>query len=210
MEQFSVYYDDRCIASYYCEPEENSYEYYVGWPSVYKNTVPAEYLKEKKLKKPYKLMESIMKEENRLPNTRKIVYVSGPVKIVRVPKNIDRFIVYRMNAQKGECGYSEKKYSALHYEGENTPKGMKEWASFYQFVKRDDGTFEVELEENWWWGGGHNDGGTIHCEVPEEYLDMSYDEFLQNVVTVGKAANYGFTADDLRGCSGLKEFFGFE
>lgn len=210
MDHFSVYYNDSCIASYYRYPDENRYEYYVGWPEAHKDIVPAEFLKKKELKKPYKLIESIMTEENRVKGTRKIVYESGPVRIVRNSENIDYFTVYRMNAEKGQTGYSEKRYSAPHYEGEKTPEGMSEWASFYQFVKRDDGTFEVELEENWWWGGGHNDGGTIHSEIPEEYLDMPYDEFLENVVTVGKAAHYGFTADDLKNCAGLKEFFGFE
>ena len=210
MDSYSVYYDENCIASYYCDPDERSYEYYVGWANAYKDIVPAEYLVEKKLKRPYKLMEEVMQEENRVQGTRKTVYVSGRVRIERRPKNVGYFQVYNMHASKGARGYSEKKYSADHYEGEKTPEGMKEWASFYQFVKRDDGTFEVELEENWWWGGGHNDGGTIHSDIPEEYLDMPYDEFLRNVVTVGKAAHYGFTADELRECEGLKEFFGFE
>ena len=144
-----------------------------------------------------------------MQGTRKTIFQSGPVRIERTPKNIDYFQVYRMNAKKGDKGYSEKRYSAPHYEGEKTPEGMREWASFYQFVKRDDATFEAELEENWWWGGGHNDGGTIHSEVPEEYQALPYEEFLENVVTVGKAAHYGFTAEDLKACDGLKEFFGF-
>ena len=210
MEQYLVYYNNDCIASYTCYPEEHSYEYHVSWANAYKGKVPDEYLKSRQLKKPFRLMEDIMTEENRQKGTRKTVYVSGPVKIVRKPKNVDSFVVYRMNAGKGDRGYSERRFSAPHYEGEKTPEGMKEWVSYYQFVKRDDGTFEVELEENWWWGGSHNDGGTIHCDVPEKYTDMPFDEFLENIVTVGKASHYGFTADFLRGCSGLKEFFGFD
>ena len=126
MEHFLVYYNEDCIASYYMDEKEEEYEYYVGWPKTYQGKVPEEYLKNKKLKRPYKLMKDIMTEENRLQGTRKTVYVSGPVRIVRIPKDIDHFLIYRMNAKKGEQGYSEKKYSAAHYEGEHTPEGMKE------------------------------------------------------------------------------------
>lgn len=209
MDEYLVYYNNSCIADYIRSPEEHRYEYYVSWPNAYKDIVPAEYLKTKELKKPYKLMEDILTEENRMPGTRKTAYVSGPVKVVRRPKKVGNFLIYNMHAEKNKPGYSEKRYSATHWEGEKTPEGMREWASYYQFVKYDDGTFEVELEENWFWGGSHNDGGTIHSDVPEEYLDLPYDEFLENVVTVGKAAHYGFTADHLRSISGLKEFFGF-
>ena len=75
--------------------------------------------------------------------------------------------------------------------------------------KKNDGTYEAALEENWWWGGGHNDGGTIHAEIPEEYLDLPYDEFLEELLTVARAGHYGFTAGYLKKREGLKEFFGF-
>ena len=86
---------------------------------------------------------------------------------------------------------------------------MREWASWYCINKKDDGTFEAELDEAWWWGGGHNDGGTMREEVPEEWLDLPYDELLENLVTLVRADHYGFTAEHLRRKKGLKEFFGF-
>ncbi len=58
--------------------------------------------------------------------------------------------------------------------------------------------------------GGHNDGGTIHTDIPEEWCELSYDKFLENVVTLSAAAHYGFTPDELKEKQGLKEFFGFE
>jgi hypothetical protein len=61
-----------------------------------------------------------------------------------------------------------------------------------------------------WWGGGHNEGGTIHTDIPEEWFELSYDEFLENVVTLSAASHYGFTPDELKEKQGLKEFFGFE
>ena len=35
MEQFSIYYDNSCIASYFRDDEAKEYSYYVGYPSVY-------------------------------------------------------------------------------------------------------------------------------------------------------------------------------
>ena len=86
---------------------------------------------------------------------------------------------------------------------------MREWASWYAFNKMDDGTYEAELDEAWWWGGGHNDGGTIHREIPEEWFDLPYKDFLEKVVTLAAASHYGFTAEILLAKEGLKEFFGF-
>ena len=115
------------------------------------------------------------------------IYQSGNFTVKRVPHETgERFVVYRRSAKEGEEGYSKKDYSAPHYEGPKTPEGMKEWASWYYFNKMDDGTYEAELDEAWWWGGGHNDGGTIHTAIPEEWFDMPYDEFLKNLVTLAE------------------------
>ena len=154
-------------------------------------------------------MEELMTEENRVAGTRKLIYQHDHIRIVRVPRDTEHFAVYNKFARKGSRGYSEERFDAPHYEGEKTPEGMKEWVSYYGFVKKDDGTYEAALEENWWWGGGHNDGGTIHAEIPEEYLDLPYDEYLEELLTVAKAGHYGFTAEYLKKCEGLKEFFGF-
>ena len=86
---------------------------------------------------------------------------------------------------------------------------MKEWASWYCFNKMDDGTYEAELDEAWWWGGGHNDGGTIHTAIPEEWFDLPYEEFLEHVVGLASAAHYGFTVKELKSKKGLRKFFGF-
>ena len=77
------------------------------------------------------------------------------------------------------------------------------------FNKKDDGTYEAELDEAWWWGGGHNDGGTMRQKVPEEWLDLPYDELLESLVTLVRADHYGFTAEHLRRKEGLREFLGF-
>ena len=52
-------------------------------------------------------------------------------------------------------------------------------------------------------------GGTIDVDIPKEWFSLSYDEFLERVITLASAAHYGFTIDDLKEKEGLKEFFGF-
>ena len=83
---------------------------------------------------------------------------------------------------------------------------MREWCSWYAFNKMDDGTYQAELDEAWCWGGSHNDGGTIRREIPEEWLDLPYDDFLKEVVRIASAAHYGFTPELLKERAGLKEF----
>lgn len=162
-------------------------------------------------KKPIKAIESMIKESNRVEGKRRPIYADGPFIVERIPQETsERFLVYRCDATKGQPGYSPKNHSAPHYEGEKTPEGMREWTTWYAFVKMDDGTFEAALDESWWWGGGHNDGGTIHTDIPEEWLELPYDEFLENVVTLSAASHYGFTPDELKEKEGLKEFFGFK
>lgn len=205
LEGYNVYYNEDCIASYYKDEEKNEYSYYVSYPSLFKGKVPDKYLHSfVDREKPAAFLEEIMTEEYRVQGTRKLIYRKNNLNIIRQPKDTDCFMVYNKQTSK-----NDENHSAPHYEGPGTPEGMKEWASYYQFVRRDDNTFEVQLEENWWWGGGHNDGGTIHMEIPEEYFNLSYDEFLEKVVTIGRAAHYGFDADYLRNKEGLREFFGF-
>jgi len=131
------------------------------------------------------------------------------MKMGRKSHCVEKFMIYRRSARKGEAGYSEKEYSAPHYEWEKTPEGMTEWVSWYCFNKLGSGSYEAELDEAWCWGGSHNDGGTICTEIPEEWFSLPYDAFLNRVITLSSALHYGFTAEDLKGRPGLKEFFGF-
>lgn len=156
------------------------------------------------------VLDQIIKEENRLRERKKIIYVSGPFRLEREAKlSGESFSVYRRGAEKGEADYSPLAHDAPHYEGEHTPKDMREWASWYAFNKMDDGTYEAELDEAWCWGGGHNEGGTMHRPIPEEWFKLDYDEFLEKVVSLAAAAHYGFTAEMLKKKKGLKKFFGY-
>ena len=70
------------------------------------------------------------------------------------------------------------------------------------------GTYEAELDEAWD-EGSHYGGGTIDVDIPKEWFALSYDDFLERVITLAAAKHYGFTVDDLKEKRGLKEFFGF-
>ena len=160
--------------------------------------------------KPIPLFADVICEKNRVQGRRKKIYESGPLHIERRSEETDeRFYVYRRNAEEGDPEYSPLPHDAPHYEGPHTPEGMREWASWYAFTKMDDGTYQAALDEAWWWGGGHNDGGTIHVDIPEEWQDLPYDEFLENVITLAAAKHYGFTVEILKSREGLREFFGY-
>ena len=120
----------------------------------------------------------------------------------------EKFMIYRRDAKKGEATYSPKSHSAPHFVGHYV-EGMEEWASWYCFNKKEDGTFEAELDEAWD-EGSHYGGGTIDVDIPKEWFALSYDDFLEHVITLAAATHYGFTVDDLKERKGLKEFFGFK
>ena len=117
-------------------------------------------------------------------------------------------MIYRSDAKKGEATYSPKSHSAPHFEGHYV-EGMEEWASWYCFNKKEDGTYEAELDEAWD-EGSHYGGGTIDVDIPKEWFSLSYDDFLERVITLAAAKHYGFTVDDLKERKGLKQFFGFK
>ena len=120
----------------------------------------------------------------------------------------EKFMIYRRDAKKGEATYSPKSHSAPHFVGHYV-EGMEEWASWYCFNKKEDGSYEAELDEAWN-EGSHYGGGTIDVDIPKEWFALSYDDFLERVITLAAATHYGFTVDDLKERKGLKEFFGFK
>jgi hypothetical protein len=64
-----------------------------------------------------------------------------------------------MPAKKSEATYSPKSHSAPHFVGHYV-EGMEEWASWYCFNKKEDGTYEAELDEAW--DEGSHYGGRDH------------------------------------------------
>ena len=213
-DEYRITYEDKYVGHYYIF-NDHTYSYSVNsWENELEDI--KDILKQQGLlkniesKQPIKAIDQMIDESFRVKGKKQPVYVDGPFTVTRIPQESDDcFLVYRCGAEKGEPGYSPKSHSAPHYEGPKTPEGMTEWATWYKFVKMDDGTYEAALDESWWWGGSHNDGGTIHTPIPEEWFQLPYDEFLENVVTLSAAAHYGFTPDELKEKEGLREFFGF-
>ena len=119
----------------------------------------------------------------------------------------EKFMIYRRDARRGSSDYSPKPHSAPHFVGHYV-EGVEEWASHYCINKRDDGKYEAELDEAWP-EGSHNGGGTICVDIPQEWFSLSYDEFLERIITLAAASHYGFTVDDLKEKKGLKRFLGF-
>ena len=213
-EKYNITYKDQYVGTYYIF-NDHTYSYSV---SSYNHDIEGleellaqkGLLKDMKQETPIAAIEEMIRDVHRVQGKKRPVFVDGPFTVTRVPmESTDRFLVYSRSADKGENGYSPKSHSAPHYEGPKTPEGMNEWASWYAFDKMDDGTYQASLDEAWWWGGGHNDGGTIHTDIPEEWFELPYDAFLENVVTLSAASHYGFDAEELKGKKGLKEFFGF-
>ena len=213
IDEYEVIYGDRTVGYYYVF-SDGSVSFETAWGSPWDIEKQLKDLKlDKKIehRKPLKQFSDIICEEYRIPGTRKRIYQKDMIRLERYSRETDeRYVVYKRSAEKGDPEYSPLPHDAPHNEGPHTPEGMREWASWYAFVKMDDGTYQAELDEAWCWGGGHNDGGSIRREIPEEWFDLPYDEFLENVVTLAAAAHYGFTAEMLREKEGLKEFFGFE
>ena len=213
MDSYDVIYNDRAVG-YYCVFDNGETEYSTAWGSPWDIEKELKELgldQEKRSREAVKVLDDLMHDENRVPGRKRIIYQKDSLRMERHPKETgERFSVYRRAAEIGEPDYSPLAHDASHHEGPNTPEGMREWASWYAFNRMDDGTYEAELDEAWWWGGGHNDGGTIHTEIPEEWFELPYDEFLENVVCLAAASHYGFTAEMLKEKEGLKEFFGFK
>ena len=212
-DQYHVYYKDKTVGYYYVS-DDGTIRYYLAYGNPFdmeKELKELELTEELVDVKPLKVFSDLIKDEYRVKGRKKIIYENGPLRIERETRETDEsYSVYRRNAEKGEEDYSDLPHDAPHHEGPNTPEGMREWASWYAFNKMDDGTYEAELDEAWWWGGGHNDGGTIRTPIPEEWFELTYDEFLERVVTLSAAAHYGFTPEILKKRKGLKELFGFK
>ena len=212
-DSYHVIYNEKTVG-YYSVFSDKTIRYYTVWGSpwdIEKELKELELDQERDGKEPIKAITDLIDDSYRVPGRRKIIYENGPLRLERESKETgERYSVYRRGAKEGEPDYSPLPHDAPHHEGGKEPEGMREWASWYAFNKMDDGTYEAELDEAWWWGGGHNDGGTIHREIPEEWMDLPYDEFLENVVCLAAASHYGFTAEMLKEKEGLKEFFGFK
>ena len=130
--------------------------------------------------------------------------------IERVPKRTSsRYVFFRNGAEKGQPGYSMVEHVIPHCEG-NGPTGINEWVQHYTFYKMDDGSYEAELDMAWYWGGSHCDGGEVTADIPSEWFDLPYEEFLAKVLTLVCASRFLFTVEELLSRPRLKKFFGYK
>ena len=212
-DQYQIIYNGNSIGSYSVF-DNGKAAYYTGWGcpwDIEKELKALGLEKNAEDVDAVPALEKLIQEENRVRERKQRIYEDGILRAERRPEESgERYTVYRRSAKEGDPDYSPLPHDAPHYEGSKTPEGMREWASWYAFNKMDDGTYEAELDEAWWWGGGHNDGGTIHTAIPEEWFELPYDKFLDELITLASAAHYGFTSKMLKEKKGLKEFFGFK
>ena len=215
-ERYILAYRNELIGTYYVFDDGSvSYEAYHYIPDHIRDELKQDGLSENigrniRQKGHIPFFDDLMKETNRVQGRKRVIYESGPVRMMRVPQETGkRFMVYRRSAQKGEKGYSPKDHTMPLREGRGGPDDQEKWVSWYEFVRMDDGTFEAQLDEAWYGGYGHNDGGTIRSEIPEGWSELPYDEFLERVAELAGASGFGFTADDLKEKKGLRKFFDF-
>ena len=209
-EEYYIYYEGARIGTYYVyEDGSSEFRAYRSLEPLPEEAKALGLEKDRRGKTPLPLFRAVMDKGQRVPGTRKVIWRDGPLTMERIPEDTDKFWVYRRRAEKGAPEYSPKSHSAPHREGGRVVEGMEEWASWYAFNKKEDGMFEAELDEAWN-EGSHYGGGTIRTEVPEAWLDLPWEEFLERLVTLSAASHYGFTPEDLRAKAGLKSFFGFE
>ncbi len=209
-EEFLIRWGDRRIGT--CYIYENGSSEFIAFQSSEPLPEEAKALGLEKNRRSRTLLprfKAVMDRGERAPGTRKVIWREGALSMERVPKDIDKFWVYRRSAGRGEPTYSPRSHAVPHREGSRVVEGMEEWAGWYAFNKKEDGMFEAELDEAWDEGSRYG-GGTIRAEVPEEWLEKPWEEFLERLVTLAAAAHYGFTPEELGEKPGLKAFFGFE
>ena len=77
----------------------------------------------------------------------------------------------------------------------------------YLFQNKEDGTVEFIYQEGWW-AGSHYDGATAHYTLPEEWLSLSWTEFLDVFCEKYPKEKYSYGKEELAGMSGLRNFLG--
>ena len=143
VDHYKITYNDLFVGSYYVY-EDNTCRYYVNsWKNELepiKDLLEKKgLLKDKDTKRPIAAITKMMTAENRVKGRKRSIYHCDGLTLERIPNETnERFLVYRHDANKGQPGYSDKDHSAPHYEGEKTPEGMREWTTWYAFVKMDE------------------------------------------------------------------------
>lgn len=115
--------------------------------------------------------------------------------------------IYNRFVEEGEPGYSEKDFSAPLFDGHTS--GIKRWCDRYYVRVLMDGSYQMELETSWTYGGSHSESEMVETPIPKEWFALTYDEFVDKIITLGEAQIFGFTVEDIKKAEELKEFLGF-
>ena len=127
---YVIYYKDAAVAHFHTY-EDGTYAY---GPNLGLSEETHEELKAlglgeaRKGRRPPKALSALMAKKQRVPERKRVIYQDGPLKMERKPASIPAgsFSVYDRRARKGAPDYSELPHDAPHYEGPNTPEGMRE------------------------------------------------------------------------------------
>ena len=89
-----------------------------------------------------------------------------------------------------------------------TAHGCNYRLEHYFFHCYRDGSYEFEFQEGWS-AGSHYDGGTAHNDIPEEWLALSWEEFVDRFSAAYPDNEYFITRYELLTDDKLKSFLGF-
>ena len=132
-EEYKIAYKDVHIGAYYVyEDGSSEYRFHVrtGTEPFLAELEALGLTKNHRRKTHYPRFRAILHKGEQVPGTRKRILRDGPISMERVPKDADRFSVYRRSANKGDADYSPKPHAAPHREGSRIVEGREEWASW--------------------------------------------------------------------------------
>lgn len=92
---------------------------------------------------------------------------------------------------------------------ERTAHGCNYRLEHYFFHCWRDGSYTFEFQEGWN-AGSHNDGGTAYNDIPEEWLTLSWEEFVDRFSNEYPDKEYFITRYELLSYAELKAFLGFK
>ncbi|MBR2255315.1 MAG: hypothetical protein IJ856_05855 [Candidatus Methanomethylophilaceae archaeon] len=98
-DDYEVYFKGDRVGSYYVYDDGTSSYYAYDNVRERFEGIPDELCKDRRTHGKIRFFKPVLKEENRVPGTRKHVFVSGDMKLVRIPKDVGRFYVYRLSAE---------------------------------------------------------------------------------------------------------------
>lgn len=78
----------------------------------------------------------------------------------------------------------------------------------YYFIQRG-GAYEFEFQEGWF-AGSHWDGGTLNTELPQEWFELTWEQFLDNFIEKYPPKSYFITRTELECNLALRKFLGFK